>query len=95
MPYDTVQNRKNGLSGTEKLKAFTCTSFLQKLLMGETPKTAMSALFCTEPHSLSFQGALPLGDWVFKAVAYPIRYTLIIHIFRDYGKNKTTTTFTV
>ncbi|CCQ65502.1 hypothetical protein CWATWH0402_6405 [Crocosphaera watsonii WH 0402] len=27
-----------------------------------------------------------VSDWVFKAVAYPIRYSLIIDIFRDYMK---------
>lgn len=54
-----------------------------------------TSIWSTEPHSLSFQGALPLGYWVFRAVDYPVRYALIIHIFRDYGKNKTTTTFAV
>ncbi|MDJ0600048.1 MAG: hypothetical protein QNJ37_14550, partial [Crocosphaera sp.] len=31
--------------------------------------------FLYRTQSLSFQGALLLGDWVFRAVDYPIRYS--------------------
>jgi hypothetical protein len=33
------------------------------------------------------------SNWVFRAVVYPIRYTLIIRMIRGYGKNKAIATF--